>query len=116
MGADNFRCSAVSKTARDAFRSLVDEAYWECGHGGYTGTIAEKPGFQIIPLTDKSADEIVKLFEGSWTADSPECETLKSLFHGEAENLIAIFEEKWGDALCYEQPKGTFTFFGYASS
>jgi hypothetical protein len=30
-----------------AFRKAVQDAQWEAGHGGYTGTIAEKPGVEI---------------------------------------------------------------------
>lgn len=54
MGATNFEVIATGKTAREAFLSAVDEArYWN-GHGGYTGTIAEKPGFTefVVPLAE----------------------------------------------------------------
>jgi hypothetical protein len=44
MGAVNFYCEAEGKTLSEAFRSAVDEAYYEYGHRGYTGTIAEKGG------------------------------------------------------------------------
>jgi hypothetical protein len=45
MGADNFTATALGKTAGDAFRSAVEHAQWEDGHGGYTGTIAEKHSY-----------------------------------------------------------------------
>lgn len=54
MGATNFEVIATGKTAREAFLSAVDDArYWN-GHGGYTGTIAEKSGFTefVVPLAE----------------------------------------------------------------
>jgi len=36
------------------FRELVDHARHESGHGGYSGTIAEKPGFKIRSRTPMS--------------------------------------------------------------
>ena len=45
MGASEFFNVAEGKTADAAFKKLVDWARWEYGHGGYTGTIAEKQSF-----------------------------------------------------------------------
>jgi hypothetical protein len=52
MGATNFYCEANGATISDAFRQAVENAYWEHGHGGYTGSVAEKMGFTEfrIPL------------------------------------------------------------------
>lgn len=44
MGATNFYCEANGKTLSEAFQTAVDNAYYEYGHRGYTGTIAEKSG------------------------------------------------------------------------
>lgn len=54
MGGTNFETTATGKTAREAFANAVSQAQWEHGHGGYTGTIAEKPGFTefSVPLAD----------------------------------------------------------------
>jgi hypothetical protein len=44
MGATNFSTIAVGKTADDAMKAArADALYWN-GHGGYSGTIAEKHG------------------------------------------------------------------------
>lgn len=54
MGATNFETTATGKTLAEAFRNAVDDArYWH-GHGGYSGTIAEKPGATefYVPLAD----------------------------------------------------------------
>lgn len=50
MGAWWFEDIAHGKTAGDAFVAAVEEARWENGHGGYTGTIAEKNGLLEFDL------------------------------------------------------------------
>jgi hypothetical protein len=45
MGAEQFTCYASGKNAKAAFNAATEDAAWECGHGGYTGTIAEKSDF-----------------------------------------------------------------------
>lgn len=49
MGAHAFFTYAFGKTANDAFRAAVEQAQWDYGHGGYTGTIAEKRDFVLLP-------------------------------------------------------------------
>ena len=48
MGATDFSAVAFGKTAEEAYHKAVDEALYERGHGGYTGTIAEKSGFHLF--------------------------------------------------------------------
>lgn len=45
MGATNFAVVRDGKTANEAFTAARDQALYEYGHRGYTGTIAEKHGF-----------------------------------------------------------------------
>ena len=50
MGATTFLTEATGTTPGDAFSSaLKDALYWN-GHGGYTGTIAEKPGYIMFDV------------------------------------------------------------------
>jgi hypothetical protein len=60
MGSANFITKSFAKTPEEAFRSAVQQARWEHGHGGYTGTIAEKSGYTIFPRPErvKAADVI----------------------------------------------------------
>jgi hypothetical protein len=44
MGAANFETVSSGKTAKEAFSRAVERAQYEYGHGGYSGTIAEKGG------------------------------------------------------------------------
>lgn len=48
MGASTFITTAKGKTAQEAFRAAREEALHEDGHGGYSGTIAEKSCFVMI--------------------------------------------------------------------
>lgn len=49
MGAVPFETLAFGKTADDAFSNAVEDATHMHGHAGYTGTIAEKSSFTVIP-------------------------------------------------------------------
>jgi hypothetical protein len=51
MGTDSFHEYEPNADADVAFRSLVDQARWEHGSGGYTGTIAEKDSYVVVPGT-----------------------------------------------------------------
>lgn len=57
MGATSFFTTAMGKTVREAYKSAVDDAYYWNGHGGYSGTIAEKSGFIefSVPLAELPA-------------------------------------------------------------
>jgi hypothetical protein len=52
MGATTFTTKAHGKTVAEAFHSAVEDAYYWNGHGGYSGTIAEKPSATVftVPL------------------------------------------------------------------
>jgi hypothetical protein len=52
MGATTFFTEASGKDPESAFWSAVQEAKYESGHGGYTGTIAEKNEFTLIKIPD----------------------------------------------------------------
>lgn len=107
MGACDFECSGKGKTASEAFESLVEDARYQHGHGGYTGTIAEKTSFKMIGIPDsfklshegKSEREVASLY---------------------AEHLMEVCDprinDKWGDAGCIKVVEGEYLFFGFASS
>jgi hypothetical protein len=48
MGGEIFESTGIGESAEKVFKKLVEEAQWEHGHGGYTGTIAEKDGFIML--------------------------------------------------------------------
>tara|TARA_B100001059_G_scaffold134263_1_gene134495 strand:+ start:5860 stop:6195 length:336 start_codon:yes stop_codon:yes gene_type:complete len=58
MGATTFYETSRGKTAEEAFFAAQKEARYMHGHGGYTGTIAEKHSFTIAssePLSREKA-------------------------------------------------------------
>ena len=111
MGATNFENFASAReysTPREAFYGLVKDAQWENGHGGYTGTIAEKDSWVMrnngvpIPKDNRVRDFIYGMFrrlDGDIDAN-----------------------DKWGPAfcvpLCESDEDSTvigWLFYGYAS-
>ena len=109
MGATNFYERIKAKKPSDAFKIAREEACWECGHGGYTGTIAEKHGFTMSRKPKEfDAEEWVGLVEGFDEED-------KSQEHFyELKKDSRIYEDKWGDALCIPL-KDEYIFIGFAS-
>ena len=116
MGAQEFQETGRAKTARGAFRSLVDDAQWECGHGGYTGTIAEKGSFEMFDTIEgMSIQEQVDVGLGR---DLPKAFSQHARHF---ERVARVANDKWGPAVCLQGQKfedGTieFVFFGWASS
>lgn len=97
MGATSFMNTVegfpTAKAAFDAARAAAREDF---GSGGYTGTIAEKDSFVIIPLPKGT---------------EPYAYARKML---EAEYDPRI-TDKWGPAGCIELGAFKYLFFGYAS-
>lgn len=98
MGSVNFDVVGHGKTAKTAFNQARKEALHYHGHGGYTGTIAEKDTFKEVKL-------------------SPEVIADKKLFWAKINELLDSedFEDKWGPAGCVKIADGEFFFFGWAS-
>ena len=96
MGAETFMVRAKGQTAAKAFSVACAKARHEHGHGGYTGTIAEKSEFVMIVTSAKT--------------DAAEY----------AEKLIndgdKRIDDKWGPAGCIQLGKTEFLFFGWTSS
>ncbi|MER0477053.1 hypothetical protein ABR737_01540 [Streptomyces sp. Edi2] len=57
MGAEYFSVYQDGTAVEHAFRDAVEDAEYEHGHGGYTGTIAEKRFYKVVAQTPMSLDE-----------------------------------------------------------
>ena len=92
MGAVDFQHTATGNTASEAFDSAVQEAQYDHGHSGYTGTIAEKDGFIMKTV--------------------PEGEPIKDFVNRTLED-----NDKWGAAFCIKSPneENRYIFYGIAS-
>ena len=103
MGAEQFSARASGRTAQEAFGRAVQEAQYEHGHGGYTGTIAEKSKFKMLaPNAGESPKDCIR-----------RC----------LDDDAGWWNDKWGPAACVElgpNPKvpgeNLYCFFGWASS
>lgn len=62
MGAERFESYSGHVDPETAFTDCVNEAAWINGHGGYTGTIAEKTSFvtRSEPLLMKEAQYFIE--------------------------------------------------------
>lgn len=80
MGAAGFWTEAIGRSADEAFRCATDRARYEHGHGGYTGSIAEKHEFKLMHVSkaellhwlDHEIQESRKVLRGrvGWEAEN----------------------------------------------
>lgn len=139
MGASQFQEVATGRDAREAFSKAVSEALYMNGHGGYTGSIAEKDSFVTITVPPRT--DLNQFIRATWDVtyahDRKGTEkalrkvrpALRPAVASAAEHAV----DKWGPAVCVEVTgskavqikarcglKGTrqkvFVFFGLASS
>ena len=109
MGADTFFVRVPGAfSLNQAFDKAVGNARYEHGHGGYTGTIAEKINVvEITPPPGVEARAYARaLVEGERADDMP-----KYKFGADS----AAIDNKWGPAGAIKIPDG-WIFFGWASS
>jgi hypothetical protein len=102
MGAESFETIAKGRTAKEAFDTAKAEARHWHGHGGYTGTIAEKPGFRSI-TPPRGVDLKDRVARRVW---------IDSLY-SERNHWL---NNKWGDCACIHLGGEEYLFFGWASS
>ena len=99
MGACEFSVSSKGKTAAEAFSKAVSDAQYESGHGGYSGTIAEKGSFRMTQERASTMKEAMAVVDQHMGDDG------------------SPFQDKWGDAGCIRVGEtDTYVFFGWASS
>jgi hypothetical protein len=71
VGANTFETYSDGADVNTAFGNAVDEAGWEYGHRGYTGSIAEKSEFVIITSQAMSHDDATRLARDLIEHDDP---------------------------------------------
>jgi hypothetical protein len=102
MGACTFTVVESGDSAKMAFSLARDKALHEYGHGGYTGSIAEKDSFVLI-----SHDVLASFNDANSLADEL------------IDNGDPRIDDKWGPAGCIKYLSGDkikYLFFGWASS
>ena len=93
MGAEYFEIKVKGATAREAYRSAVEQAIWDWGHQGYSGTIKETDGFKEFNLNGKTVEDRIREIDQSGAID-----------------------DKWGPCGCIKVDGDAYVFFGWASS
>jgi hypothetical protein len=114
MGAANFQTTGQGKTPAEAFYAAREHAAWESGHGGYTGTIAEKSEFVLAakPARMSAARlvEAIETFPQAWYGEEPKAFAKRAAkwtakygaHRATIERLARIYEEKWGPCVAIE--------------
>lgn len=111
----------VSDLAAVVFRAAVERAKYEHGHGGYTGTIAEKDTFVLFEPPKGQGANAARLVQGY---DGKALDTLLNALEKDPA-FSRVYNDKWGPAVCVYlgQSKGrsypkthAFLFCGWASS
>ena len=97
MGATEFLITSHGSSAEEAFGRAVEEARYESGHCGYTGTIAEKVKFKMVNVP-KGKDPVQFAEDILYEDDEHWC------------------QDKWGPAACIKLSDDKYLFFGVASS
>ena len=116
MGATNYTTVARGKNAKEAFESAVANAQWEYGHGGYSGTIAEKRDFVEFQRPKGSRLTTVRKIVHGMTGDDKSITKLEKKYPKFPVRQIAqVWDDKWGPSACMELKPTTYIFFGMAS-
>ena len=108
MGAEVFYNRVKGTSASKAFNEERENACYEYGHGGYTGTIAEKDGYtRSHKPKDIDADKWIEMIEDFDYEESQD-------YFRQLKKDYEVYDDKWGDALCVPTDDG-FIFCGWAS-
>jgi hypothetical protein len=116
MGATTFTTVAAGKTAVDAYHAAVKDAHYWHGHGGYSGTIAEKSGCVEYTLPARITGEkfvatVWNALDEKWQAEgakyenkpapkTPNLATLEKWFgKRDAARILEDANDKWGPAV-----------------
>ena len=98
MGACEFYSVAEGPTVKAAFSTAIDNARYDYGHAGYTGTIAEKDSVELVGEAE-SLSQAYDMAHAMIEADDPRV------------------SDKWGPAGAISiNNTDKYLFFGWASS
>jgi len=123
MGAEIFSTYQSGKDVAQAFREAVNAAAWEHGHGGYTGTLAEKDDYVVIGGDGAELQPRMNWtrLEVEWPDATPvslgQAQATADRLLDEADPRV---DDKWGPAGAIAVGSGGkvegWLFFGWASS
>ena len=129
MGATTFSTIAKGKTVQDAFHQAVEQAQYDHGHAGYTGTIAEKDGFVLsTPPAGVTAAQWLAWIEAYepprtyWQNGREVQEASARIPDGVPDQHVpalrqagTAYDDKWGPAVAIPWGDQAWLFCGWAS-
>lgn len=128
MGAEFDYGIAEGPTLDKAFTALIEQKCWEHGHGGYSGTLAEKN--QVVELRvpvgidgqrwQQLVDQLTGLV-GQWRTDhGNEQESIKAElgrhYDTAVDHAMKLDGDKWGPAYAIKVADNQWWVGGYCSS
>jgi len=121
MGATTFETTGKGKTVGEAFQNARDQALWDYGHRGYTGSLAEKDDYVETVLPDGvEVDEFIgALMDGlhMWSVgDEPLEGKVPDWAPPNWEVLVEVYDSKWGPCVAIKTAPDEWTFCGWAST
>ena len=124
MGAETFYTIEKGKNAKEAFNRAVEEAQWNHGHGGYSGSIAEKREYTEFTRPKGMREKTVRtlmhdLMDFHFGDDKKKNRIAKKYPKFPTytlTNMAKTFDDKWGPAVCMEVKPNIYYFCGWASS
>jgi len=123
MGADQFTTGAYTGTLQEEFSTAHDEACYDFGHAGYTGSIAEKGSAVPFTLpTGVTVDDALDALSNSFDVHARDAEGIWGIIPAvrpewapaEWDRIVKTYNDKWGPAVGIHTPEG-WIFTGWAS-
>ena len=129
MGACDFSVIGHGQTLSQAFTAAVAQARYENGHGGYTGTIAEK--HDVIELTPPKGctptdyAELLTRFNpddgtsNQWNPTTKQTDVIliePTILPKVRHDYARAYDDKWGPCAAVQLAPDQWLFFGLASS
>ena len=123
MGASEYMNVGKGKTAKVAFDKVAENARWNHGHGGYSGTIAEKYSMVEFqrPKGMRRATVIQAVRDlgriGFDDDGNPKTAKVQAKYPKlPIAKMFEVYDDKWGASLGIELKTGEYLFAGWASS
>lgn len=115
MGSTTFSTYSYGSNAKEAFIRAVKSAEYEHGHGGYTGTIAEKDTYVTIPLSEHKGKNKERYAEK--LIDDEDYRINDKWGPAGAIRVTGKDEQKWKSRFRIQGKRGMqiWLFFGWAS-
>ncbi|MCE7937060.1 MAG: hypothetical protein DYG90_00370 [Chloroflexi bacterium CFX6] len=122
MGAELFRTRATGDDLATAFADAQAQSRHEDGHGGYTGTIAEK--YDVVEVAVPDGVEpatfaamvyaALDYFDG-WQEAREDWRDLPAAVVAAVKRAAVAGDDKWGPAVAIQLAPGRWTIMGWAS-